>query len=59
VRVRDWRGCELGFRAATGCAAAARVGDRGSELGFLAGCDWVGTWEGIYIYIYGSQGGGP
>jgi hypothetical protein len=56
VRVRDWRGCELGFRAATGYAAAARVGDRGSELGFLAGCDWVGTWEGIYIYKRAGPG---
>jgi hypothetical protein len=29
VRAGDWRGCELGFRAATGCAAVAKTGDRG------------------------------
>jgi hypothetical protein len=50
ARAKDWRGCKLGFRAAAGYVAAARAGDRGSELGFSTGGDWIGTWEGIYIW---------
>jgi hypothetical protein len=53
VRARDWRCCELGFRAVACCAAAARAGDRGSELGFPVGGGWVGTWEGIFIWRLG------